>query len=160
MQEAENSAPDSNESFNQNHVQQINVKEFKSLKEANMIKKDTTDSGDHSMLRALLREASVTRELDNLTQMALDSSYHAREGDIFDIQTLPFCDGVEIKIGHVSKADAPKSKAVLASELQNGVEELVVKNLLFSKRGNQSYIWLTLNPDIARLTPRMMNRFT
>ena len=60
MQEAANSAPDSNESFNQNRVQQINVKEFKSLKEANMSKKDTTDSGDHSMLRALLREASVT----------------------------------------------------------------------------------------------------
>ena len=48
------------------------------------------------------------------------------------------------------------SKSTLMNELNYRVDELIFKNILMSNRGGQAYIWLTLNPEVARLTPRLL----
>ena len=47
----------------------------------------------------------------------------------------------------------------LLGYLNNKVKELVFKHAVVSKRGRETFIWLTLSPESAMLTPRTMKQF-
>ena len=44
----------------------------------------------------------------------------------------------------------------LKSYLNREVKELIFKNLLFTTRGTDTYLWLTLTPETSYITPRTM----
>ena len=44
----------------------------------------------------------------------------------------------------------------LENELQRDVDELIVRNLKFSVRKGIAYLWITIEPSTALLTPRSM----
>ena len=67
-----------------------------------------------------------------------------------------FCDGFEVFIGSIFKQDAAKSKISLLNKIQREVSELIIKNLLVTSRNGRTYLWVTLNPETAYLTPRTM----
>ena len=45
---------------------------------------------------------------------------------------------------------------MLQDSIHNRVKSLVIKNILFINRGQETYIWFTLNPEFSRLTPRTL----
>ena len=50
---------------------------------------------------------------------------------------------------------ASKHMEILLGYLNNNVKELI----FVSKRGSETFIWLTLSPESAMLTPRTMIQF-
>ena len=48
---------------------------------------------------------------------------------------------------------------ILLGYLNNNVKELIFKHAVVSKRGSETFIWITLTPESAILTPRTMNQF-
>ena len=47
----------------------------------------------------------------------------------------------------------------LLGYLNNKVKEVVFKHAVVSKRGSETFIWITLSPETTLLTPRTMKQF-
>lgn len=75
---------------------------------------------------------------------------------MYQALTKAFCDGIGLQLGCVSKEDFELSKNSLENELQRDVDELIVRNLKFSVRKGIAYLWITIEPSTALLTPRSM----
>ena len=74
--------------------------------------------------------------------------------------TSAYCDGFEVRIAHVPKKTAQTAKFVLLDLIQSHLVDLIVKNMLISARAESIYIWFTLNPETARISPRTMNELS
>lgn len=70
--------------------------------------------------------------------------------------TAAFCDGFEITVEEVNKDFAEASKTVLLESIQGKLEEMIVQNILLKSIKSGIRIWITLNPETTRLTPRTM----
>ena len=57
------------------------------------------------------------------------------------------------------KETASKHVETLLTFLNNNVEELIFKHAVFSTRGSETFIWITLTPETTILTPRSMKQF-
>ena len=66
---------------------------------------------------------------------------------------------MEFTLGGIPKETASKHTETLLGYLNNNVKELVFKHVVVSKRGSETFIWLTLSPESAMLTPRTMKQF-
>ena len=77
---------------------------------------------------------------------------------MYQALTRAFCDGFELRLGCVSKDEFELSKNILKNELQCDVDEIIVRNLLFSVRKGMAYLWITIDPSTALLTPRSMKQ--
>ena len=86
------------------------------------------------------------------------SSSEYMDSDAYKTIDKVFCDGFEVFIGSIFKQDTAKSKISLLNKIQREVSELIVKNLLFTSRNGRTYLWVTLNPETAYLTPRTMTQ--
>ena len=63
----------------------------------------------------------------------------------------PFCDGIEIIIGSITKESAARGKKNLQNLINSQVTARIVKNLLFTNRGGKTFLWLSFSYDSARL---------
>ena len=84
------------------------------------------------------------------------SSSERKDSDAYTTIDGVFCDGFEVFIGSILKQNAAKSKISLLNKIQREVSELIIKNLLITSRNGRTYLWVTLNPETAYLTPRTM----
>ena len=84
------------------------------------------------------------------------SSSEWKDSDAYTTIDKVFCDGFEVFIGSTFMQNAGKSKISLLNKIQREVSELIVKNLLITSRNGRTYLWVTLNPETAYLTPRTM----
>ena len=91
-----------------------------------------------------------------MTALALNASKGPRKSDCFVPVTFSYVDGFEILIHDVPKAVAESSKLILLDEIQTNLSEMIIKNMMFMTRGEKTFIWVTLNPETSRLTPRTM----
>ena len=71
----------------------------------------------------------------------------------------PFCDGLEFCLGRIPKDIASGQLKTTLGYLNNNVPELIFKHAVFSTRGNETFMWVTLSPEATILTPRTMAQF-
>ena len=91
--------------------------------------------------------------------MAEDCVSNHKNDDMYTALSRPFCDGFEIKVTGLSQACVGKTKArhhILRNDLNAGIGDLVIKNLLITQRKGSTYIWATLTPETAVLDPRFL----
>ena len=55
------------------------------------------------------------------------------------------------------KRIAEHGEKLLMDSIQADLSEMIIKNLLILTRGKSTYIWVSLNPETSRLTPRTMS---
>ena len=67
-----------------------------------------------------------------------------------------FCDGIRLEALHIPKAVAVKSEHVLKGELNAGLPGLIIQNLCFTQHDQRCFIWITLTPETAKLTPQFL----
>ena len=60
---------------------------YQSLKEIRIKAKERNSKLDNDILRSLLKEVSITSQLDCLYELALDSSHPAKVGDSYKVLT-------------------------------------------------------------------------
>ena len=68
----------------------------------------------------------------------------------------PFCDGFEVRLGHVQRQDALESSADLRQMLQRNLKNMIVKHALYTQRCTGTAIWITLNPETATINSYTM----
>lgn len=94
-----------------------------------MVKKSKTAqnyASDYAQLKKLLLTKGVTDDLGYLSELAQRASVKLHRGDEYSTLTKAFCDGVEVKLGPISKEEVMESKAELLNDLQEGVDGLVI----------------------------------
>ena len=74
--------------------------------------------------------------------------------------TKAFCDGFEVIIGDINKAEAAKGKLALINLIHSKVNDIAIKNILPKDRAGQTYLWITLSPETAILTSISMQQLT
>jgi hypothetical protein len=81
-------------------------------------------------------------------------------GDFFSSLSKAFIDGVEVRVKGIPKLRATETKWLLKNDLEAEIPELIFKNLLFTQRKDTTYIWITLSPETAVLTPRISHQLS
>lgn len=99
------------------------------IKPSAMVKKSKTAknyASDYAQLKKLLRTKGVTDDLDYLSELAHRASIKPHRSDEYSTLTKAFCDGIEVKLGPISKEEVMESKADLLNDLQKEVDGLVI----------------------------------
>ena len=113
---------------------------------------------DAAGLRKLLADKSTRDSLACLSQLAVQSSSPYSPGDGYTAASEVFCDGFEVDCGSVSKETASTHKLVLLNAMQHQVPDFILKNVLISSRNSNTYMWITLKPETALISPRTVIR--
>lgn len=94
-------------------------------------------------------------------QEVLDSpgvSLKKHATDRYEAVGRPFCDGMEVDLGPITREVYQEGEAVLKNALNRAVPEIVIKHLGCSVRSGRAYLWITVDPSSAALTPRSMQQ--
>ena len=81
------------------------------------------------------------------------------KGDHYKQCCKAFCDGLEFCLGGISKETASKNVEALLGWLNSNVKSLIFKHAIFKTRGSETFVWITLNPETTKLSPRTMIHF-
>ena len=111
---------------------------------------------ESNRLMQLLRDPSITQDLDNLQEMAVESSDYASPRDEYRAACMAFCDGFEVAIGRVSRVMVLKNLATLKNRIANKLNFLIVRNILPIVRQKGAVLWITLSPETAVLTSKVL----
>ena len=62
-----------------------------------------------------------------------------------------------MKLGYIPKTEAERMKSQLIIDIHNIEEKLHIKNIQITERRRKTYAWITLSPETAHLSCRMMS---
>ena len=77
----------------------------------------TQTKTDKSQLVSLLRQAEVTDRLANVTDLANHHASRGKPSEEYEAAVDAFIDGFEIRLGHISRLEAEKSKELLLNSI-------------------------------------------
>ena len=89
--------------------------------------------------------------------MALRASNKALKKSRYEPIRGVFCDGIEVQLGDIPKKEAERMKNELINDIHGSVEDLHIKHIKISERNGKTYAWITLTPETAGLTCRLMS---
>lgn len=115
-----------------------------------------TEDNDYQRLWPTLREDRVHHDLSSMTGLAFMSSAKPSKADRYTPIGKAFCDGLEVRLGNLPKEDAIPIQNPLINSIHAKVPNILIKNIKITERNEISYAWITLKPEKADLTPRML----
>lgn len=91
-----------------------------------------------------------------MTGLAFMSSAKPSKTDRYNPIGKAFCDGFEVRLGNLPKEDSIQIQNPLINSIHGKVPNILIKNIKITERNEITYAWITLKPEKADLTPRIL----
>ena len=110
-----------------------------------------------SQLVALTKQVDVLSKLPLLEELATELATRRRPWEKYEAADSEFIDGFELRLGHITRAEAQRDRELLLSGVNSALHDLLIQGCLFQQRDGYSAIWFTLTPEKAIITPYTMS---